>query len=61
MTDWDWKIQSYKDKEMKRLCLETVHVGEASRDFELAAIKVCNRYARVTNLHTNESYTVSPC
>ena len=37
---WDWKIRSY---EGDRFCLETVHIGDHSRDMEITAIRRLGR------------------
>lgn len=47
MRNWDWKIRSYKDG---KFMVETVHMGEASRNMELRAIKQCGRTAEVIAL-----------
>ncbi len=48
---WDWKVRSYHGD---RFMLETVHVGDHSKNEELAAIAACGRWATVTNLRTGE-------
>lgn len=40
MKQWDWKITSYEDG---KFMLETVHMGEHSRDMELRAINELGR------------------
>lgn len=49
---WEWKVRSY---EGDLFMLETVHVGEHSKNMEVEAAHACGRDVYVTDLRTGDT------
>lgn len=47
---WEWCVRSYKDG---KLMLETVHIGEFSKDMEVRAAQACGYEVTVEDLREN--------